>query len=88
MEPNNLNKCNIPKKEFKSFGVQINLVDSLSMARRDSGHLWSENGFGHVLTERNGQQPISLIASKFSGFPVTKAIHLGPNKLCVIGQKV
>lgn len=58
------------------------------MTRRDSGQLGSFNSFGNVLTERNGQQQNPLISSKLTGFPLTKPMNLGPNNLCVIGQKV
>jgi len=58
------------------------------MTRRDSGQLLTSNGFGNVLTERNGQNPNPLISSKLTGLPLTKPINLGPNNLCVIGQKV
>lgn len=58
------------------------------MMRRDSGQLLSSNGFGNVLTERNCQQQNPLISSKLTGLPLTKAKNIGPNNLCIIGQKV
>lgn len=79
---------NLLKKEYKSFGVQANLVETYSLTRRDSGHLALPNGLGNVLTERNGQHQNPLISSKLTGVPLTKPINFGPNNLCVIGQKV
>ena len=59
------------------------------MSRRDSGgQMLPSSGFGNILTERNNQQQEKLLYTKLSGFPGGKPLNIGPNNLCVIGQKV
>jgi len=52
--------------------------------------MMASNGFGmgNILTERSNQQQEKLFYAKLSGFPTGKQLNIGPNNLCVIGQKV